>query len=90
MFSIVKSTAGSSAARLGRLSPPGRRPIDTPHFLANTSRGIVPHITQDTFKRDTNLHGVYVALEDCKSPRSELFNRPALADHAVGILTVIL
>jgi queuine tRNA-ribosyltransferase len=89
MFTIIKSAGQSLAPRLGRLALPGRQTIDTPHFLANTSRGIVPHITQDTFKRDTNLNGVYVALEDCKQAPSEPLLCPAFADHAVGILTVL-
>ncbi|KAK4502041.1 hypothetical protein PRZ48_007852 [Zasmidium cellare] len=64
MFSIIQSTAHTLSPRLARLSLPGRRIIDTPHYLANTSRGVVPHITQDTFRRDTSIAGVYVALED--------------------------
>ena len=66
MFTIIKATANHLAPRLGRLSPPGRKAIDTPHYLAITSRGVVPHITQDTFMRDTRISGVYVGLEDCK------------------------
>ncbi|SMR56618.1 unnamed protein product [Zymoseptoria tritici ST99CH_1E4] len=77
MFTVVKS-AGHSTPRLGRLVLPGRQAIDTPHFLANTSRGIVPHITQDTFKRDTDLNGVYVALEDFieRSPKAPVYELP--------------
>lgn len=60
------STAGNTAARLGRLALPRRRIVDTPHYLANTSRGVVPHISQDTFVRDTDISGIYVALEDCE------------------------
>ncbi|KAF7192613.1 Queuine tRNA-ribosyltransferase accessory subunit 2 [Pseudocercospora fuligena] len=63
MFSIIKS-AGSYAPRLGRLALPNKRIVATPHYLANTSRGVVPHITQDTFTRDTDISAVYVALED--------------------------
>lgn len=68
MFHVIRSTG--TAARLGRLALPGRRILDTPHYLANTSRGVVPHITQDTFVRDTNLSGLYIALEDCECPFS--------------------
>lgn len=64
MFHVIRSTG--TAARLGRLALPGRRILDTPHYLANTSRGVVPHITQDTFARDTNINGLYIALEDCE------------------------
>ncbi|TKA81242.1 hypothetical protein B0A55_02372 [Friedmanniomyces simplex] len=65
MFSIIK-TAGITrlAPRLGRVALPGRKVIDTPHYLAITSRGAVPHLTQDTFARDTSISGVYVGLED--------------------------
>lgn len=66
MFSIIKATSESLSPRLARLSIPGRRIIDTPHYLAVTSRGVVPHITQDTFRRDTSINAVYIALEDCK------------------------
>lgn len=67
MFSIIKSTTHTHtlSPRLARLSLPGRRILDTPHYLATTSRGVVPHLTQDTFRRDTSINGVYVALEDC-------------------------
>ena len=66
MFTIIKDGASGLGARLGRLTLPGRRTMETPHYLAITSRGVVPHITQDTFKRDTSIGAVYVPLEDCK------------------------
>ncbi|KAK6410610.1 hypothetical protein LTR81_015242 [Elasticomyces elasticus] len=64
MFSIIKAASAGLAPRLGRLSLPGRKVVETPHYLAITSRGAVPHITQDTYVRDTNISGVYVGLED--------------------------
>lgn len=64
-FAIQKS-AGALAPRLGRLSLPKRKSILTPGFIGNTSRGVIPHITQDNFSKSLNLDGVYVALEDCK------------------------
>lgn len=64
-FTLLRTT-GALAPRLGRLSLPGRKPILTPGFLGNTSRGVIPHISQDNFRKSTNLNGVYVALEDCK------------------------
>ena len=67
MFSIIKDAGSKLGPRLGRLSLPGRRTIETPHYLGITSRGVVPHITQDTFQEDTDISGVYVPLEDCKS-----------------------
>ncbi|KAK5137704.1 hypothetical protein LTR08_007275 [Meristemomyces frigidus] len=65
MFTIIKAASGTGV-RLGRLALPGRKPIATPHYLATTSRGVVPHLTQDTFVSATNINGVYVGLEDCK------------------------
>ena len=52
--------------RLGTLSLPGRKPIKTPHFLALTSRGLVPHITQEILKAHINARSLHVSLEDCK------------------------
>lgn len=66
MFTIIKSAASDLGPRLGRVSLPGRRTIGTPHYLGITSRGVVPHLTQDTFRSDTNICSVYVPLEDCK------------------------
>ncbi len=67
MFSIIKAAGSAKGPRLGRLQVRGRHLIETPHFLGITSRGVVPHITQDTFARDTGIPGVYVPLEDCES-----------------------
>lgn len=63
-FTLLKTT-GVLAPRLGRLSVPGRKSILTPGFIGNTSRGVIPHISQDNFRKIVNLNGVYVALEDC-------------------------
>lgn len=70
MFQLMRRSPGTTAAvarlRIGRVCLPGRTILDTPHYLANTSRGVVPHISQDTFVRDTDIHSVFVALEDCE------------------------
>lgn len=66
MFTIIKSAASGIGARLGRLSIAGRNAIETPHYLGITSRGVVPHLSQDIFARDTGVSGVYVPLEDCE------------------------
>lgn len=63
-FTLLKTT-GTLAPRLGRLSLPRRKSILTPGFIGNTSRGVIPHISQDTFSKSLDLNGVYVALEDC-------------------------
>lgn len=54
-----------SAARLGRLSLPGRRSVDTPNYTGFTSRGVVPHLTPEIVPRHTGLSSAYMALEDC-------------------------
>ncbi|KAL8772771.1 MAG: hypothetical protein Q9209_002116 [Squamulea sp. 1 TL-2023] len=50
--------------RIGRLSPSGRKPIETPHYLAMSSRGCVPHLSQDMMRDNTSIKGMYAALED--------------------------
>lgn len=70
-FTLLKTT-GALAPRLGRLSLPGRKSLLTPTFIGNTSRGVVPHISQDNFAKAVDLSGVYVALEDCKLPRASM------------------
>jgi queuine tRNA-ribosyltransferase len=66
-FTLLK-TSGSLAPRLGRLSFPGRKSIVTPALVGNTSRGVIPHVSQDNFRRSADVGGVYVALEDCTYP----------------------
>lgn len=66
MFTIVKSTAVTLSPRLGRLSLPGRNAIETPHYIGLTSRGVIPHLSQDNLARLSSISGVYAALEDCK------------------------
>lgn len=65
MFTL--STAiRTNGARIGELLLPGRNAISTPHYIAVTSRGAVPHIAQDVFTDSTAIKGVHMALEDCK------------------------
>ena len=40
--------------------------METPHYLALTTRGTVPHVSQDMMKVNTNIGSVYAALEDCE------------------------
>ena len=60
----VLSSASQSAPRLGRLSIPNRKPIDTPNYMSVSSRGAIPHITPDNMRHATPAP-VYMALEDC-------------------------
>ncbi|KAL5404207.1 hypothetical protein PMIN04_012632 [Paraphaeosphaeria minitans] len=62
-FEVLKTT-GARAPRLGRFTLGGRKPILTPAFLGNTSRGVIPHMSPDNFGRYAGSNGVYVALED--------------------------
>ena len=66
MFTIIKSTATTLSPRLARLSLPGRDVIETPHYLGLTSRGVIPHLSQDNFAQQSSISGVYAALEDCR------------------------
>ena len=69
-FSILKASAHAPAtARLGRLSLPGRKPIDTPNFVAMTSRGVIPHLTPDFVQKSTDFGAAHMALEDCTCNR---------------------
>ncbi|KAJ4293520.1 hypothetical protein N0V90_008803 [Kalmusia sp. IMI 367209] len=70
-FTLLKTT-GALAPRLGRLSLPRRNPILTPAFLGNTSRGVIPHISQDNFRKYVGNNGVYVALEDSAHTNTEI------------------
>jgi queuine tRNA-ribosyltransferase subunit QTRTD1 len=63
-FTLLK-TSGALAPRLGRLTLPRRKSILTPGFIGNTSRGVIPHVSQDNFRKSVDLGGVYVAVEDC-------------------------
>lgn len=67
IFTTTKVTQ-DVGARLGRLTMPSRTALDTPHYVALTSRGVVPHLTPDNTLSETHINGVYVALEDCKTP----------------------
>lgn len=65
-FRTVKRAMGEMHARVGQLSLPGRAKMETPHHLGVTSRGTIPHLSQDTLMQKTDVQGIYVALEDCE------------------------
>lgn len=52
--------------RLGQLTLQGRSAISTPNFVATTSRGVVPHVSQDVLSTLTDIPAVYIGLEDCE------------------------
>lgn len=66
-FTVLKQATGDQRTRLGRLARQGKKPIETPHHIGTTSRGVVPHLSPDTMAKKTELKGVYIALEDCKT-----------------------
>lgn len=66
-FEVLKPAA-SLAPRLGRLSIPGRATLNTPHHIAITSRGVVPHLAHDVLRKHTDINSLYFALEDCELP----------------------
>ena len=65
-FRLLDSTKRTPGPRLGKLKLPRRQSIETPHYLAVTSRGVIPHLTQDNFKRHSSIRAAYLGLEDCK------------------------
>lgn len=65
-FMLSYFDANSLGPRLGRLLSHGRVPLQTPHYIATTSRGVIPHLSHDVLQRYTSIPGVYIALEDCK------------------------
>lgn len=77
-FRIVKQATGGLRARLGRLEVPHRMTMVTPHHLGVTSRGVIPHLSQDTLMQKTEVNGVYVALEDCKPTYQRAINAARL------------
>ena len=64
-FQLQKHDAHGDATRLGTLRFNDRTTIQTPHYIAISSRGAVPHLSQDTMRENTAIKGIYVALEDC-------------------------
>ena len=67
--------------RLGQLAVQGLPVVSTPSFVVPTSRGVVPHVTQDLMSKVTRVPAVYIGLEDCKRniqpPRHKLTEHPA-------------
>ena len=73
-FRLLAPAAIDIQPRLGELFHPNRIPIETPHYIALSSRGAVPHLSQDMMRSSTSIKGIYAALEDCE-PHS-LFSSP--------------
>ncbi|KAI9802388.1 MAG: hypothetical protein M1833_001894 [Piccolia ochrophora] len=103
-FDVLKTLASDTAGpRLGRLTCQGRNPMQTPHYVATTSRGVVPHVSPDVVKRHTAVRSVQIALEDFvekapkesppiydlarSGPNSSLRNFTAFGQDPIVVLT---
>ena len=66
-FEVFRTpSSDDSEARIGQLSCLTRADIQTPCYFALSSRGAVPHLSQDTLRDQTAIKGIHTALEDCK------------------------
>lgn len=54
--------------RFGELALAGRQKVQTPNYFPLTSRGSLPHLSQDMMRDHAPVAGIYTALEDCESP----------------------
>ncbi|KAI9037040.1 tRNA-ribosyltransferase family protein [Aspergillus affinis] len=64
-FTLLNPTTSSTLTpRLGNLAIAGRKTISTPHYIALTSRGAVPHIAHDVMQKQTAIGSLYFGLED--------------------------
>ena len=64
-FVLRQGEVATTGLRVGQLIVPGRPAIATPNFIASTSRGVIPHVTQDVLSKLTRVPAVYLGLEDC-------------------------
>jgi queuine tRNA-ribosyltransferase accessory subunit len=65
-FTLAHLKPSTIGPRLGQLRREGRKVIQTPHYVATTSRGVVPHISHDTLRKHTAVSSIHLGLEDCK------------------------
>jgi queuine tRNA-ribosyltransferase subunit QTRTD1 len=70
-FTLKQASSSATGPRVGQLLRHGRAAINTPHYVATTSRGIVPHVTPDVLARSTAVSAVYMPLEDCEYPSAQ-------------------
>lgn len=82
MFSITRSQPMQNAARSGLLQLPNRKSIQTPHYIGVASRGVLPHLSPDNYAKQTDIRGVYTALEDCKSTLALTHRKQLRADKS--------
>lgn len=65
-FTLLEHKPSGLGPRLGTITFKGRAPLQTPHYIALSSRGAVPHLSQDVMRKHTNIKGIHAALEDCE------------------------
>ncbi|KIW45921.1 uncharacterized protein PV06_01627 [Exophiala oligosperma] len=63
-FVLQHGTVSEAGARLGQLTVHNRSAIQTPHYIVPTSRGAIPHLSQDNVQKHTRISAAYVSLED--------------------------
>jgi queuine tRNA-ribosyltransferase subunit QTRTD1 len=62
----IETALQRNGPRLGTLAIRNRTPISTPNHVGITSRGVVPHLSQDNVAKHTKLKSLYFGLEDCR------------------------
>lgn len=65
-FTFRQAVSNGLGPRVGQLLRSGRAAINTPQYVATTSRGVVPHVSPDLLRKSTAVSAVYIPLEDCK------------------------
>ncbi|KAI5309141.1 hypothetical protein KEM55_003960 [Ascosphaera atra] len=85
-FTLLETTTPTLLApRLGRFALPGRPTLQTPGFIATTSRGAVPHLAPDVLKEHTPIQGLYAGFEDfierAKHDSPPIYKTPAGASE---------
>lgn len=65
-FVLRQGEFTKAGLRLGQLTLQGRTALSTPTFIASTSRGVIPHVSQDVMSKLTKIPAVYLGLEDCE------------------------
>lgn len=65
-FKLESPGLCASNLRIGCLSFQDRVQLETPHYVAVSSRGAVPHLSQDMMRGNTRINAIYAALEDCE------------------------
>lgn len=65
-FTLREAATNSLGPRVGQFLRGTHPAINTPHYVATTSRGVVPHVSPDILAKSTAVSAVYIPLEDCE------------------------